>query len=127
MNAKFNPEAEVARLLKEHRDKIAALTLQLKESRQANHRKKRQLRQMQASFTNPRCWLCRFTVSEKFMKSMRAAKDHAKQQGLGRGNGGRGEMPCPAGCGGILRYSVASVNGHMHAACTTAECVRWME
>lgn len=64
---------------------------------------------------------------DKFMKAHRAAKDHAKQQGLGRGNGGQGRMPCPAGCGGELRYSVASVNGHMHAACSTKGCVSWME
>ncbi len=58
---------------------------------------------------------------------MRAAKQHAKQQALGVGNGGRGEIPCPSGCGGTLRYSVASVNGHMHAACTSKGCVSWME
>lgn len=63
----------------------------------------------------------------KFLKSHRAAKDHAKQGGLGRGNGGQGTMPCPAGCGGQLRYSVASVNGHMHARCSTEGCVSWME
>lgn len=63
----------------------------------------------------------------KWMKALRAAKDHAKAAGLGRGNGGRGEMPCPAECGGTLRYSVASVNGHMHAACSSSKCVRWME
>jgi len=64
---------------------------------------------------------------EKFLISMRAAKDHAKQLGLGRGNGGQGRLACPSGCGGELRYSVASVNGHMHAACSTKGCVSWME
>lgn len=63
----------------------------------------------------------------KFMKAHRAAKDHAKAAGLGRGNGGQGEMPCPTGCGGTLRYTVANVNGHMWAACSTKSCVRWME
>ena len=54
------------------------------------------------------------------------AHEHAKAAGLGRGNGGRGEMPCPLGCGGRLRYSVAGVNGHMHAACENG-CTSWME
>lgn len=38
-------------------DKIAALTLQLRDSRAANHRKKRQLRQLQSRKVT--CWACR--------------------------------------------------------------------
>lgn len=56
-----------------------------------------------------------------------AAHGDAKKKGLRKGNGGVSEMPCPLECGGTLRYSVASCNGHMHAACTTPTCVRWME
>ena len=38
-----------------------------------------------------------------------------------------GAIPCPV-CGtGCLRFSRAGVNGHIHAGCTTAKCVRWME
>lgn len=37
-----------------------------------------------------------------------------------------GEMACPVCDGGTLRYSVAR-NGHIHAACSTSTCVRWME
>lgn len=37
-------------------DKVAALTIELRNSRAANHRKKRQLRQMQKRHN---CWLCR--------------------------------------------------------------------
>ncbi len=64
---------------------------------------------------------------DHFLKVHRGAKDHAKAKGLGRGNGGTGEFPCPSGCGGTLRYSVASVNGHMHGRCSTKGCASWME
>lgn len=63
----------------------------------------------------------------RFVIAHSAAKAHAKQSGLKQGNGGRGELPCPTDCGGTLRYSVAAVNGHMHAACSTKGCVQWME
>lgn len=39
----------------------------------------------------------------------------------------QGELPCPI-CkpAGKLSFSVA-YNGHVHACCTTKDCVRWME
>lgn len=55
------------------------------------------------------------------------AHEHAHEKGLGVGSGGQGEMPCPKECGGTLRYRVASYNGHMHAACSTKDCLSWME
>ena len=58
--------------------------------------------------------------------AMLTAKADAKRLNLGQGNGGRGEVTCPI-CQGTLRYSVASVNGHMHGACGTSGCVSWME
>lgn len=58
--------------------------------------------------------------------AMDAAHTHAEKQGFRCGNGGAGEMECPI-CKGRLRYTVAGVNGHMHAACVTEGCVRWME
>lgn len=61
-----------------------------------------------------------------FLEAVAAAKKHAKAAGLGRGNGGRGEVVCPV-CGGRLRYSVAAVNGHMWGTCSTEGCARWME
>jgi hypothetical protein len=64
---------------------------------------------------------------ERFLKCINGAHAHAKAAGLKRGHGGAGEMPCPSGCGGTLKYSVASVNGHLWGACTTAGCARWME
>jgi hypothetical protein len=36
-------------------------------------------------------------------------------------------MPCPCCHTGTLYYRIASYNGHIHAACTTEGCVRWME
>lgn len=38
-----------------------------------------------------------------------------------------GEIACPVCESGKLRYSVASLNGHIHAGCTTENCVAWME
>lgn len=38
-----------------------------------------------------------------------------------------GEIPCPCCDGGKLRFSRAGINGHIHAGCTTANCVQWME
>jgi len=63
---------------------------------------------------------------EKTMKAVEVAHAHAKANGLGVGNGGRRALPCPLECGGELRYSVAGVNGHMHARCENG-CVSWME
>jgi hypothetical protein len=68
-----------------------------------------------------------FGIIADTLGAMLAAKEHAKAQGFKQGNGGTGEMPCPTNCGGTLRYSVANVNGHMHAVCSTKDCVRWME
>lgn len=60
------------------------------------------------------------------MLVFRAAHDDAKARGLKRGHGGQSDMICPI-CGGVLRYSVAGYNGHMHAQCETEGCVQWME
>lgn len=38
-----------------------------------------------------------------------------------------GAIDCPVCGSGKLRFSVASYNGHIHAACTTDGCARWME
>ena len=40
---------------------------------------------------------------------------------------GRGEIKCPVCNTGILRFSRARINGHVHAACSMEDCVRWME
>lgn len=56
-----------------------------------------------------------------------ATHEDAKTKGLKRGSGGNGELPCPACKTGTIRYSVASLNGHIWGACSTKDCVRWME
>lgn len=38
-----------------------------------------------------------------------------------------GKIKCPCCESGTLAYSRAGYNGHIHAACDNAECVRWME
>lgn len=37
-----------------------------------------------------------------------------------------GSIVCPR-CGGGLQWVKAKVNGHVHAACATKECIRWMQ
>lgn len=63
---------------------------------------------------------------KKSMQAIVAAHEDAKAKGYGKGNGGQDSMKCPLCPDGTLRYSVASVNGHMHAVCTNG-CVSWME
>jgi hypothetical protein len=36
-------------------------------------------------------------------------------------------LPCPVCKKGVLQYTIASVNGHVHGQCTTKNCVSWME
>lgn len=40
---------------------------------------------------------------------------------------GSGTIPCPVCNSGSLMYSRATYNGHVHARCTTKDCVAWME
>lgn len=45
-----------------------------------------------------------------------------------RGDPGEsGQTPCPVCRSGTLQFSRSGYNGHIHAACSTADCVRWME
>ena len=44
----------------------------------------------------------------------------------GNRRGVSGSVTCPT-CGGVLRYSVAKCNGHIHAACSGDCHVSWME
>lgn len=38
-----------------------------------------------------------------------------------------GALQCPVCNNGLLRFSVARSNGHVHASCTTRLCVSWIE
>lgn len=40
---------------------------------------------------------------------------------------GAGKMKCPVCHEGELQYSRGSYNGHVHARCSTKDCVAWME
>ena len=66
-------------------------------------------------------------ATARHIKAMVAAHEDAKQRGFGRGRGGSGEVKCPCCETGNIQYAVASYNGHMHARCTTQNCVTWME
>jgi len=65
--------------------------------------------------------------SQRSLVAMRAAHEDAKQHGYGKGHGGIGEIVCPVCATGVLRYSVAGYNGHIHGRCETTDCVAWME
>lgn len=59
--------------------------------------------------------------------AIRKVHERAAAIGLRKSHGGSDTMPCPK-CGtGTLRYSVASMNGHMHGCCETTRCLSWME
>jgi hypothetical protein len=65
---------------------------------------------------------------ENIGKARAAIVDHCGgpwKRGMG---GTSGVIDCPA-CGGskTLHFSRAGYNGHVHAGCETANCVRWME
>lgn len=64
-------------------------------------------------------------TEELFGRSMKARIAIIKATEGKRGVSG--DIPCPVCNTGRLNYSVASCNGHIHAACTTEDCVRWME
>lgn len=66
-------------------------------------------------------------VAERNLKITALVRQDAESKGYGRGNGGVGDIACPV-CGkGTIRYSVASVNGHIWAACTVKGCFSVMQ
>ncbi len=64
--------------------------------------------------------------TKRSISAMHAAHADAKSKGYGEGHGGSDSLKCPLCPDGMLCYSVASYNGHMHAGCTNG-CVSWME
>jgi hypothetical protein len=56
-----------------------------------------------------------------------AKKNHYPVAGAVCVGGVMGKPPCPVCNAGTLRYSIARSNGHIHAGCTTPDCVSWME
>jgi hypothetical protein len=64
-------------------------------------------------------------VAESFTRIMIARMAIIEKEGKKRGV--TGHIKCPVCKVGKLRYSIAEINGHIHAGCTTKGCVRWME
>jgi hypothetical protein len=58
------------------------------------------------------------------IEATKVVKERIALKGLGRGNGGHGEMPCPvANCRGRVAYIVYTTNGHMMATCSHRGCL----
>lgn len=50
------------------------------------------------------------------------------QSGRDGGKGVHGKIdPCPVCKTGVIHFSRAGYNGHVHASCSNSECVRWIE
>jgi hypothetical protein len=56
---------------------------------------------------------------------LKARKAITEKEGKSRGV--VGELDCPVCSTGKLKYSIANINDHIHAACLTDKCVRWMK
>jgi hypothetical protein len=41
--------------------------------------------------------------------------------------GEEGTIPCPVCKTGTINYSIAKINGHVWARCSTKDCVCWIE
>lgn len=65
--------------------------------------------------------------SDRAMVAVVAAKADAKEKGLVKGKGGQSKVKCPNCEDGMISYSVAAINGHMWARCSTKDCCAWME
>ena len=63
---------------------------------------------------------------ERVAKARKAIVDLLEASGNKKGEGAAGTTKCPC-CGGRLGFSKAGSNGHIHALCSTAGCVSWME
>lgn len=44
----------------------------------------------------------------------------------GKRKGVYGSIVCPR-CGGELKFSTSSYNGHIRGACTTEDCLSWIQ
>ena len=81
--------------------------------------------------------IARKAIIEDLMRRYKAGDKTVKMNGHSQGIddegepsnyvSGAGEIVCPVCESGALRYSRASYNCHVHAACSHEGCVRWME
>jgi hypothetical protein len=70
----------------------------------------------------------RFKAGDKTVSpNSQWSSPHVEQDVCSNYFSGAGVMPCPVCKSGTLRYSRSGYNGHVHAACSNCECVRWME
>jgi hypothetical protein len=64
---------------------------------------------------------------EDTMTARKAIVDHLGGPWKKGMPGTNGTIPCPVCKAGSLGFSRAGYNGHIHAGCTTPDCVAWME
>lgn len=63
---------------------------------------------------------------DRILKGTRLARKEIVKH-IEAGGSDQGLIECPVCKTGKLSYSRARINGHIHAGCSTPECVRWME
>jgi hypothetical protein len=63
---------------------------------------------------------------ERIGKARKAIVDHLGGPWKRGMTGSSGSIPCP-NCAGTLQFSRAGYNGHIHARCSSEDCVAWME
>lgn len=80
-------------------------------------------------FTEPEADARVAETAKRFNRTMEAREAIVAHLGpFVKGVSGSGAIDCPVCAGNkSLRFSRAGVNGHIHASCTTADCVAWME
>lgn len=64
---------------------------------------------------------------ERSNAAVRVCREDAQRRGFKKGNGGAAEIGCPVCRTGMLHYSVAGYNGHLHGRCDMPGCVSWMQ
>lgn len=93
------------------------------------------------NFVGATCEKCEFRTPEEVAAEEKESEERFARIGLIRlaiveacggpwkrgmpGSGGK--IECPACKTGTVSYSRAGYNGHIHAACSTPNCARWME
>lgn len=90
----------------------------------------------QYNFAGATCDKAEFATDEEIAAWLEESNRHLRDIGTARRaiiehcqnkRGVSGVLECPVCKTGKLRYSRASCNGHVHASCSTEDCVRWME
>lgn len=82
------------------------------------------------------CDKCEYNTAEDAERRIAAIEESFSRTVLARAaivehsqgkHGVSGSLMCPVCKNGNLRYSIAGCNGHIHARCSSADCVSWME